>query len=179
MDRRSSASASQFFAYNTTHNFQRSDRALLVGVFQNQHLEYVLEQQKALNLDIVQFHGDEPVEWANLLPVPSQHKFSPDDAGLGARGYHGLPLVDAGAGGQGEKVDLERLRAVLEKDAGVLVNLAGGLTSENVQNRIEMLKGQARQVVGVDISSGVEGSDGEQDIDKIKAFVKTAKAIRR
>ena len=178
-DRSSSASALQFFAHSTTQHMQRSDRALLVGVFQNQSLDYVLEQQQALNLDIVQFHGDEPVEWANLLPVPSQHKFSPGDPGLGVRGYHSLPLVDAGSGGQGEKVDLEKLRVVLEKDTGVLVNLAGGLTSENVRDRISMLKGQAKQVVGVDISSGVEGSDGNQDIEKIKAFIKTAKAIRR
>lgn len=177
-DRSSSASASELFAHNTIH-FQHPDRALLVGVFQNQPFDYVLEEQQALELDIVQFHGDEPVEWANLLPVPSQHKFSPGDAGLGVRGYHGLPLVDAGAGGQGEKVDLEKLRVVLQKDAGVLVNLAGGLTSENVQNRVELLKEQAKQVVGVDVSSGVEDSDGEQDLEKIRAFVKTAKAIRR
>jgi len=178
-DRSSSASASEFFVHNTTQSFQRPDRALLVGVFQNQSLDYVLEEQQALGLDIIQFHGNEPVEWANLLPVPSQHKFSPGDAGLGIRGYHGLPLVDAGAGGQGEKVDLEKLRVILQKDAGVMVNLAGGLTSENVQNRLELLKEQAKQVVGVDISSGVEGSDGEQDVEKIRAFVKTAKAIRR
>lgn len=179
LDRSSSASAVEFFSHNATQNFKRSDRALLVGVFQNQPLEYVLEQQQALNLDVVQFHGDEPVEWANLLPVLSQHKFSPGDPGLGVRGYHGLPLVDAGAGGQGEKVDMEKLRAILEKDAGIMLNLAGGLTSENVQDRLEMLKDQAKQVVGVDISSGVEGSDGNQDIEKIKEFVRTAKAIRR
>jgi len=171
-------SASNSFDHAATNQIHKPHHALLVGVFQNQPLSYVLEQQRTLNLDLVQFHGTEPVEWASLLPVPCLHKFSPDDVGLGVRGYHAMPLVDAGAGGSGEKVNLDNLRAVLEQDTGIRVVLAGGLDASNVQQRIEMLGATANSVVAVDVSSGVEDANGKQDLDKIREFVKAAKAVR-
>ena len=89
-----------------------------------------------------------------------------------------MPLVDAGAGGSGEKVDLDNLRAVLEQDTGIRVVLAGGLDASSVKRRVEMLGATAASVVAVDVSSGVEGADGKQDLDKIREFVKAAKAVR-
>ena len=174
----SPTSATNYFNHAATNQIQKPHHALLVGVFQNQPLSYVLEQQRALNLDLIQFHGAEPVEWAALLPVPCLHKFSPGDVGLGIRGYHAMPLVDAGAGGSGEKVDLDNLRAVLEQDTGIRVVLAGGLDAGSVKRRVEMLGATAANVVAVDVSSGVEGADGKQDLDKIREFVKAAKAVR-
>jgi anthranilate synthase/indole-3-glycerol phosphate synthase/phosphoribosylanthranilate isomerase len=171
-------SATNYFDHAATNQIQKSHRALLVGVFQNQSLSYILEQQRALNLDLIQFHGNEPVEWAALLPVPCLHKFSPGDVGLGVRGYHAMPLVDAGAGGSGEKVDLDNLRAVLEQDTGIRVILAGGLDAGNVKQRVGALGNTASSVVAVDVSSGVEDKDGKQDLDKIREFVKAAKAVR-
>ncbi|KAJ4292169.1 anthranilate synthase / indole-3-glycerol phosphate synthase [Collariella sp. IMI 366227] len=45
-----------------------STRALLVGVFMNQPLQEILDKQRLYNLDVVQLHGDEPLEWATLIP---------------------------------------------------------------------------------------------------------------
>lgn len=174
----SSKSATNYFDHTTATHIQREDRALLVGVFQNQSLDYVLEQQRALNLDLVQFHGSEPIEWASLVPVPCLRKFSPGDTGLASRGYHAMPLVDAGAGGSGEKVDLSALQKVLQSDDGLRVILAGGLDASSIKQRVEMLGAQGKSVVAVDVSSGVEGDDGSQDLDKIQDFVKAAKAVR-
>jgi anthranilate synthase/indole-3-glycerol phosphate synthase/phosphoribosylanthranilate isomerase len=170
--------ATNYFDYTAATHIQCPDRALLVGVFQNQSLDYVLEQQRALNLDLVQFHGSEPVEWALLVPVPCLRKFSPGDASLARRGYHAMPLVDAGAGGSGAKVDLGALQEVLQKDDGLRVILAGGLDASSVKRRVEMLGTEGKSVVAVDVSSGVEGEDGSQDLDKIRQFVKAAKAVR-
>lgn len=167
--------ASNYSSHSASQVLRHPHRALLVGVFQNQPLEFVLEQQRVLDLDVVQFHGTEPIEWARLVPVPVLRRFSPDEPGLGLRGYHALPLLDAGAGGSGTKVDLSQTRDILTRDSDVNVVLAGGLTPDNVQDVIASLGNLRDRIVGVDVSSGCE-EDGVQSIPKIQAFLKAAKS---
>ncbi|KAF2798197.1 hypothetical protein K505DRAFT_296992 [Melanomma pulvis-pyrius CBS 109.77] len=171
-----SKSASDFFEHASSSLVSNSERALLVGVFRNQPLEYILEQQQLLSLDIVQLHGSEPIEWANLIPVPIIKAFSPKDIGIGLRGHHALPMLDAGAGGSGQQLDLTDVKEVLAKDEGVKIILAGGLDSDNVQTILEGLGEYRSRVKAVDVSSGVE-DEGQQSLDKIRAFVKAAKAV--
>ncbi|KAL4869806.1 hypothetical protein BDV12DRAFT_167251 [Aspergillus spectabilis] len=151
-------------------------RALLVGVFLNQPLSYVLAQQQKLGLDVVQLHGSEPLEWSRLIPVPVIRKFGLDDFGIARRAYHTLPLLDSGAGGSGEILDQSRVKQVLDSDDGLRVILAGGLDPENVTNIISQLGEFRHRLAGVDVSSGVE-SNGFQDLDKIRAFVKAVKGL--
>lgn len=167
--------ASSFFEHSSTHHFVHPRHALLVGVFQNQPLDYVLEQQKLLDLDIVQLHGSEPLEWASLIPVPVIRAFHPGDAGLATTGFHALPLVDAGAGGSGEQVEATKVKSLLENDANLRIMLAGGLNPDNVQDKLTALGHVSDRVAIVDVSSGVE-EDGEQSLSKIRAFVAAVKA---
>ncbi|KAF2211578.1 hypothetical protein CERZMDRAFT_98459 [Cercospora zeae-maydis SCOH1-5] len=167
--------ATSFFAHTARHHIQRADRALSVGVFLDQPLEYILEQQRLIQFDIIQLHGSEPLEWAQLIPVPVLHKFRPGDAGLSSRGYHSLPLLDAGAG-EGQQLDTASVRALLEGDAGLRVLFAGGLTSENLTEALANLGDAKSQIAAVDVSTGVE-TNGEQDVDKIRTFIQAAKDI--
>jgi anthranilate synthase/indole-3-glycerol phosphate synthase/phosphoribosylanthranilate isomerase len=169
--------AVSFFEHKGAYALQHPSRALIVGVFQNQPLDYVLEQQRLLDLDIVQLHGSEPLEWASIIPVPVIRAFKPNDAGLASRGFHSLPLLDSGAGGTGEQLNMSTVIDILRKDDGLHVLFAGGLNPDNVAKAIQSLGDQAEKVVCVDVSSGVE-TDGKQDLKKITAFVKAAKALR-
>lgn len=162
--------------FSVSGELLRKKGPLLVGVFMNQPLEEVLEKQRLYNLDIVQLHGDEPVEWASLIPVPVIRKFKPGQIGLGIRGYHAAPLLDSGAG-SGKLLDAEAVKATLEKDQHLSVLLAGGLEPENVVASVASLGHLADRVLGVDVSSGVE-VDGKQSLEKIREFVEVAKAIR-
>lgn len=168
----SSSSTIDAFDHSLRLLRQNHHRALLVGVFQNQPLDYILSQQRLLSIDIIQLHGSEPVEWASLLPVPVIRRFGPTDPGLGLRGYHFLPLLDSAAGGTGEKLDEQAIRRALDTDPGVRVILAGGLNAGNVKG---ILRALGDRVGVVDVSSGVE-ENGVQDLQKIKAFVKAVKA---
>ncbi|ESZ91904.1 anthranilate synthase [Sclerotinia borealis F-4128] len=172
---RVSNQASDFFS-NAASNIS-NHRPLLVGVFQNQPLEEVLELQKAYDLDIVQLHGDEPLEWANTIPVPVIRSFKPGQLGLGRRGYHTVPLLDSASGGSGQKLDMTEVQATLTKDQGLRVILAGGLNPENVAEAVRSAGVVGDRVIGVDVSSGVE-ENGSQSISKIKAFIKEAKSVR-
>ncbi|KAL8852199.1 MAG: hypothetical protein Q9221_002909 [Calogaya cf. arnoldii] len=165
--------ASEYFEH-TTNNLRHQDRALLVGVFQNQSLPYILEQQRALGLDIVQLHGSEPTEWASLLPVPVFRRFGCDGPGIGRRGYHALPLLDSAQGGTGQALDVKGVEKTLGVDAGLRVVLAGGLTPANVKEVLDQLSDFRTQIAAVDVSSGVE-EDGMQSLDKIRAFVTAVK----
>ena len=169
-----STEGSEYFEH-TTSFFRRRGRALLVGVFQNQPLSFILEQQELLELDVVQLHGSEPIEWTSLIPVPVIRRFGPSDPGLGRRGYHALPLLDSALGGTGQKQDIGVLRKALEADSGLRVVLAGGLDPENVESVFQDLAGRCSQIAAVDVSSGVE-VNGKQDFDKIRRFVKNAKS---
>ncbi|KAI0123884.1 indole-3-glycerol phosphate synthase-domain-containing protein [Xylariales sp. AK1849] len=169
--------ASDFFASASQQLTSHSrTRPMLVGVFLNQPLQDILDCQSRYSLDIVQLHGNEPIEWANIIPVPVIHKFLPGDAGIGARGYHAVPLLDSGSG-SGKLLDSVGIKATLAKDKELRVILAGGLDSTNVTEAIKGVGADGARVVGVDVSSGVEVG-GEQDLDRIREFVKVAKEIR-
>lgn len=170
----SQSEAVDFFQH-TSGFFRHPTRALLVGVFQNQPLQHILDQQRLLNLDVVQLHGSEPIEWASLIPVPVIRRFGPGDAGLCKRGYHSLPLLDSAAGGTGEKTDMAPVRTLLEADPGLRVIIAGGLTAENVGATMDQLRACRKQILAVDVSSGVE-HEGLQSLEKIQEFVKAARS---
>ncbi len=165
--------SSQYFEH-TTNFFCREDRALLVGVFQNQPLSYILGQIKLLNLDVVQLHGSEPIEWATLIPVPVIRRFGLKDGGIGRRGYHGLPLLDSASGGTGQRLDASAIKSVLGPDEGLRVVLAGGLDPNNVKSVLADLSECFSQVVAVDVSSGIE-ENGSQSFERIQEFIKAAK----
>ena len=170
-----SSGAIDYFDHTSTF-IRRHDRALLVGVFQNQPLSHILTQQKLLGLDLVQLHGSEPLEWASLIPVPVIRRFGPGDPGLGTRGYHALPLLDSIAGGSGEVTDSAAVRKTLELDPGLRIILAGGLNAGNIEDMLTQLRGHRSNVVAVDVSSGVE-HEGAQSLEKIKDFIQAAKKI--
>ncbi|KAJ5904301.1 hypothetical protein N7504_006684 [Penicillium tannophilum] len=173
----SEATASEWFDHSAAV-LRHSSRALLVGVFMNQPLSYVLAQQEKLGLDVVQLHGSEPLEWASLIPVPVIRKFAPGEIGIARRAYHSLPLLDSGSGGSGQLLEGANVQKSLDSDEGLRVILAGGLTPENVVDVVKKLGESGSKVVGVDTSSGVE-TDGAQDLDKIRAFVAAAKSARQ
>lgn len=166
--------AQDFFASASAR--LRSPRTQLVGIFQNQPLSEVLEKQKQYNLDLVQLHGEEPLEWSSLIPVPVIRCFKPGQVGVGRRGYHTIPLLDSGSG-SGKLLDVSNVKAVLEEDPELRVFLAGGLNPDNVAEAVRALGPLADRVIGVDVSSGVE-EGGKQSLDKIVAFIKAAKEIR-
>ncbi|EED21535.1 anthranilate synthase multifunctional protein TrpC, putative [Talaromyces stipitatus ATCC 10500] len=167
------AEASIYFEHSAKL-LRNPTRALLVGVFAGQPLSYIIEQQRKLGLDAVQLHGDEPVEWARLIPVPVIRKFSPGEPSLARQAYHALPLLDSGTGGSGELLDLSSVIKELKGNDGLRTILAGGLSPENVAEVIKSLGTSASKVVGVDVSSGVE-TNGAQDFEKIRAFISAAK----
>jgi anthranilate synthase / indole-3-glycerol phosphate synthase / phosphoribosylanthranilate isomerase len=162
-------------------------RPLLVGVFQNQPLSFILHCVAVAQLDIVQLHGYEPLEWSKQIPVPLIRVFhvSADGGGLegiSRPGLHQHVLLDTAvspsalSGGSGKAFDWEIAeRVVLAGEGGAMTGgasplpiiLAGGLTAANVAEAVGVVRPWA-----VDVSGGVETVDGTgKDLDKVKEFI--------
>ncbi|EXJ80104.1 anthranilate synthase component 2 [Capronia epimyces CBS 606.96] len=164
---------SNFFEHSS-RLLVRPDRAQLVGVFLDAPLEFIIEQIYKLGLDVVQLHGSEPIEYARNIPVPVLRRFSPLEPGISSRAFHALPLLDSGAGGAGQQLNLDEVKSLFTRDSGLKVILAGGLAPDNINAVLDALGPYKSNIAGVDVSSGVE-SDGKQDLSKISAFVKAVK----
>lgn len=153
---------------------QHSPGPFLVGVFRNQPLSQVLELQKKYQLDYVQLHGDEPLSWCESIPVPVIKRFTPGTEQFPEclkSGLHVISLIDSPLGGEGKLVDRSTLKKYAQLGARFVI--AGGLTPDNVKevydNGCEELQG----MIGVDVSGGVESSEGVKDYDKIKRFLES------
>jgi anthranilate synthase/indole-3-glycerol phosphate synthase/phosphoribosylanthranilate isomerase len=104
---------------------------LLVGVFQDQSLSYVLHCVAVAQLDMVQLHGSEPLEWSKQIPVPVIQVFHVDPEGRGTDGVtrpglHKHVLLDTAvsagglSGGKGKAFDWGfAKRVVLAGEGGV------------------------------------------------------------
>ncbi|CAG8765734.1 25503_t:CDS:2 [Dentiscutata erythropus] len=88
-----------WFKLQASRIVNNSRKPLLVGVFQNQSLEYITTILDFLKLDLVQLHGDEPLDMAKFLPVPVIKAFHIDDEFTNPilvtqPGYNALCLLD-------------------------------------------------------------------------------------
>ena len=142
-----------------------------VGVFVNpeeQHVHAILDE---LNLDLLQFHGDEPPQFCTQFGVSYikavRVKKGKDLLQYASR-YHdakGL-LLDAhnerSYGGTGESFDW----SLIPGNLPLPIILSGGLNAANVAHAIRQVRPWA-----VDVSSGVESSKGIKDAAKIAAFM--------
>ncbi|KIY50300.1 glutamine amidotransferase [Fistulina hepatica ATCC 64428] len=124
----SDAMTAPWFALHATRLSSRPHRPLLVGVFQNASLDTILHCVSSAQLDMVQLHGLEPVEWVYHIPVPVIKVFHVGDGtdlrGIARGGAYEFVLldslrVDGLSGGSGQKIDLDLAKSVV--DAGEIV----------------------------------------------------------
>ncbi|EDR11536.1 anthranilate synthase component II [Laccaria bicolor S238N-H82] len=111
----------------TTHATRLSNtisRPLLVGVFQNATLSTILRAVSLAQLDMVQLHGAEPIDWVHHIPVPVIRVFHIGENGTGAEGItrggkHKFILLDSlredgMSGGTGKIMDLESAKTIVD-----------------------------------------------------------------
>ena len=151
------------------------DAHKLVGVFVNESREFVNECLEALQLDLLQFHGDEADSFLSGWPVPviqalrlkSGEKFDP--AAHTASNYLLLDTFHPGLyGGTGTKRPLSDLRGLDLTRAFI----SGGLNPDNVREAAEL------SPYAIDVASGVEQSPGIKDHDKLRRFIRNVKFAR-
>jgi phosphoribosylanthranilate isomerase len=150
-------------------------RAIVVGVFVNASRDYVEERRRELDLDMIQFHGDEDESALSGWPVKVIRAFR-----LRADApYAALPVTRAdyilldtfhpelygGSGRARPLIGLERLDLTR-------VFISGGLTPANVG------AAAALRPYAVDVASGVESAPGIKDPDKLRSFIANAKSPR-
>jgi phosphoribosylanthranilate isomerase len=152
---------------------------LRTGVFVNPAEELVRRAIGECDLNLLQFHGDEPPDFCTQFGLMSMKAFRIRDAGSLkelTKYQTDAWLLDACSsdtfGGTGEKFNWNL--AIEAQRPGKPVFLAGGLTPENVTEAIRQV-----QPFGVDVSSGVESSPGRKDHARVRAFIKAAKTTRR
>ncbi len=159
-------------------------RAGKVALTVNASDEMLADIVAALKPDMLQLHGTETPERVvvvrtrfglpvmKALPIAVRADLSPIRlyANVAERLIFDArpPREATRPGGLGTPFDWTLLKGV---DPGVPFMLSGGLDAENVAEALSITRAP-----GVDVSSGVERAPGEKDIDKIREFVRAARA---
>lgn len=148
-----------------------------VGLFVNESEVVVKRVADQLELDYLQFHGDEDPDYCRRLrgrrKVIKAFRIK-DEASLKDLADYDvdLYLLDAHAGpargGTGAAFDWKL--ALKAKELSKPVILAGGLTPQSVARAIRKVRPYA-----VDVSTGVEASPGRKDFRLMKEFIRRAK----
>jgi phosphoribosylanthranilate isomerase len=143
-----------------------------VGLFVNETPENVRSVLGQVQLDQLQFHGDEDAAYCRQFDRPwiKAARVRPElDLVKFARDFEGASglLLDAfveGFGGGGKTFDWSLIPSSLP----LPVILSGGLTVQNVGEAVRAVRPWA-----VDVSSGVEvdGKKGIKDAEKIAGFI--------
>lgn len=143
----------------------------VVGVFVDADKELIQRYEQEIGIDLVQLHGNESPEFADDLglryirAIRAKSREQVDGSMLSFESSHAVlldPYVKGQHGGTGQLLD-SSLWPEAEQNKPII--LAGGLSAENVYQRIIALRPYA-----VDINSGVESSPGV----KSRALLKQA-----
>jgi phosphoribosylanthranilate isomerase len=146
-----------------------------VGVFVDAKPEQLEQIINLTNIDIVQFHGNEPPEICdvsrNSIKAIRVKSLESLDLLNNYKDRVSAFLLDTFTpdilGGTGQIFNWDI--AVYAKQFGRII-LAGGLKPDNVAAAIRRVR-----PYGVDVSSGVESKKGKKDHKKMKSFIERAK----
>lgn len=146
-----------------------------VGIFVNADAQAVIDIAVDLELDFLQFHGDETPEYCNSFGRPWFKAFrlkEESDLAEIPRYESDWLLVDSyvekAFGGTGIVSNWDLARQA--KKYGQLI-LSGGLKPDNVELALNSVKPYM-----VDVASGVESSPGVKDRYKVEEFIARVKA---
>ena len=149
-----------------------------VGVFKNNSKEFILKAYNEVNLDIVQLHGDETVEFVKDLNIPVIKAFNLKDKTsinkiLEYRNIKNLEgyLVDSAIGGSGKTFKWQWLKD-LDTDIKEKLFLAGGISEDNLEEAMKVVN-----PIVIDLSSYLE-VEGVKSPEKIKKFMKKVKELK-
>lgn len=152
----------------------REHGASPVAVFVDEDAETICKICEESGVDIAQLHGDGARSALTGLPssLRTVYVMHADKAGIVQTVSPDIPvdwvLLDSLQGGSGERFDWSSLNPPLGRNGWLL---AGGLTPENVAEAIA-----TAHPTGVDVSSGVCGSDGlKKHGGKVQQYVAEAR----
>ncbi len=146
-----------------------------VGLFVNHEVDQVGAICDQVQLDLLQFHGDESPQWCEQFGrrFIKAIRMEPDQpVAQMADQYHQADAILLDAfdtekwGGSGNSFDWRRVPVLPDMP----VILAGGLTCGNVAAAVEMARPYA-----VDVSSGVESAPGIKSASQIIEFITRVK----
>jgi len=144
-----------------------------VAIFQNATKEEIDRVLRRVELERIQFHGDETEEEVEEVDLPVIKAIRGADLAA-AEQYPGTMLLldnPTEGGGKGVAWNWADARALLE--AGHDVILSGGLDPDNVRRALDSLGEWLPW--GVDVATGVEGGNQRKDVAKLAAFVKAVR----
>ncbi|VAW54042.1 Phosphoribosylanthranilate isomerase [hydrothermal vent metagenome] len=146
-----------------------------VALFKDADKQTIQSTLDNVEIDLIQFHGSESVEFCEQFTLPyikaigmKAAQCDADYLIASAKTYSTAKalLLDGHApgeaGGTGETFDWSSIAAINKP-----IVLAGGLTAENVKQAIDTVHPFA-----VDVSSGVESAPGIKDKNSIAEFMK-------
>ncbi len=153
-----------------------------VGVFVNQPLDEVNQIAKQTGLDYVQLHGNESVEYCQLIDKPiikvihitgeTTHETLKEQVALYsdvASYYLFDSKIGEQWGGTGKTFDWSILKEIERVHPFFL---SGGINPQNVKQAIETVNPFA-----IDVSSGVEEKPGLKDFEKIEQLMEAISAL--
>ncbi len=150
-------------------------RASVVGVFVNASRDYIEERLRELDLDLLQFHGDEEERALRGWPVQVIRAFrmraDAPDAALPATAADYM-LLDTFHPGLYGGTGAARPLAGLARFDLTRVIISGGLVPENVAAAAALMP------FAIDVASGVESAPGIKDPAKLRSFIANAKSPR-
>ncbi len=146
---------------------------LTVGVFRDEAPSRVVEIANTAGFGAVQLHGHESAEqsrWIRERVACTIRAFPAGDRTISRFGEFGADylLIDGQSPGSGQVFDWRLAEGVVDPRR---MFVSGGLTPENVGDAIAALRPR-----GVDVSSGVEAVPGTKDPQKLRAFIRNARA---
>lgn len=147
-------------------------RAERVGVFRNAEIEDIERVLRQVDLDRLQFHGEETEEQVEAVDLPVIKAIRGADMEAVEQYPGTIVLLDHPDGGAGAGNPWKWADAAELVESGHDVILAGGLSPENVAQALGEL---GDPPWGVDVASGVEASNYRKDPQKLKEFVRAVR----
>jgi len=145
-----------------------------VGVFVNEKIENIIKIYNYLDLDYIQLHGDEDINYCKNLNIPYWKVIRVKDKSSLDRIFSydtDTFLLDTYSeyqyGGTGKSFNISIVGKAIQ--TGKKVIIAGGISIENIDSIIQV------KPYAIDINSSIEEKPGKKDIKKMEIIIKKIK----